>query len=135
MKAEWIAASVTVSATHESEFEATCEEAIDPCDAMVMPYRFLHVRFRDPADEPLLMLAVNGCGQHYRVSAANYEFPTEWEAEVRELVSFHRVQASIVPAARYHLELRYPDLLGALRAALLRKAPTFGATYPRVVIA
>ena len=135
MNAGWIDALAVLSAAHESKFEMACDEAIDPRDATVVPHPFLRVRLRDPAHEIILLLALTGCGQNHRVAPGSYEFPAEREAEVRGIVSYHSLRASVVPSLRFHLALRHGGLLGGLRAALLRRAPTFGPTYPRIAVA
>ena len=135
MRAGWIDALAVLSAAHEAEFEAACDEAIDPRDATVVPHPFLRVRVRDPAHEVILLLALAGWVQDYRVAPGSYEFPAEWEAEVRAIVSNHSLRASVVPSLRFHLALRHGGLLGRLRAAVLRRAPTFGPTYPRIAVA
>jgi hypothetical protein len=135
MSGGWIDASTVLSAAHEAEFEAACEEAVEPHDATVVPYPFLRVRLRDPAHEPILLVAVEDWGQDYRVAPGSYECPMEREAEVRAIVSNNSLRASVVPSLRFRLELRHAGLLDGLRAALLGRAPTFGPTYPRIAVA
>jgi hypothetical protein len=135
VSAGWIDAFAVLSATHEAEFEAACGEAIDPRDATIAPHPFVRVRLPDVAEEVLLMLALTGCGQDYWVGPLSYEFPPEWEAEVRDIVSLHRLRASIVPSVRFHLGLRHGGLIDDLNAALLRRAPLFGPSYPRIAAA
>ena len=132
----WIDAFAVLSATHEAEFEAACEEAICPYDATVVPHPFLRVRVRHPDDEIVLVLALpDDFGKRCRVGPGSYVFPPEWAPEIQRIVSHHDLRASVVPSVRYHLELRDGDALRGLCAALLRRAPTFGPTYPRIIAA
>jgi hypothetical protein len=135
MSGEWIDASAVLSAAHEAEFYAACKEAVEPHDAIVVPFPFLRVRLRDPAHDIILLLTLAGWGQHHRVAPGSYEFPMEREAEVRAIVSDHGLRASVVPSLRFRLELRHGRLLDDLRAALLGRVPTFGPTYPRITVA
>lgn len=131
----WIDALAVRGAAHEAEFLAACEEAVEPHDATVVPREFLRVRLWDSAHEVILLFALRGCGRHFRVAPGSYEFPMEWEAEVRAVVSDHGLRASVVPSLRVRLELRHGGLLDDLSAALLGRAPTFGPTYPRITVA
>ena len=132
----WIDAFAVLSATHEAEFEAACEEGVGPCDATVIPHPFLRVRVRRPEDEIVLVLALpDDSGQRCRVGPGSYVFPPEWAPEIRRIVSHHDLRASVVPSVHYHLELRDGCALRGLCAALLRRAPTFGRTYPRIIAA
>ena len=132
MSAEWIDASAVLSARHAAEFEAVFEEALEPCGATAIPYPFLRVRLRDVGDEVVLLMALSRCGQQYRVGTGLYGFPAEWEEEVREIVAFHRLRASVVPSVCYRLELRKEGMLDDLRGALLARTPTFAPNYPRI---
>jgi hypothetical protein len=49
-----IDALAVLSGTHEAEFEAACEEVIDPRDADITSFPFLRVRLRDPVNEVIL---------------------------------------------------------------------------------
>ena len=124
-----------LSRTHHDEFEEVCVEAVDPGDAIVMYRDCLRVRLRDPAHEFLLLMALTRCGQDHRVAPGSYQFPADWEAEVRDIVSFHCLRASVVPSVRFELDLRRGGALDTLRPALLRRRPTFGPTYPRIAVA
>ena len=135
MNGEWMRAFALVSKTHQDQFEEVYVEAIDPGDAIIMRHDFLRVRLRDPTEEVLLMMGLTRCGQHHRAAPGGYGFPADWESEVRDIVSFHRLRASVVPSALFELDLRRDGALDALRAALLRQAPTFGPTYPRIALA
>ena len=135
MSAGWIDASAVLSTTHAAEFEATYEAVVDPCDITIDPHPFLRVRLSNTADEVLLMLALTRCGQEYWVGPRKYEFPIEWETEVREIVAYHCLRASVVPSVCYRLEVRNASLLDDLRGALFERAPTFGPTYPRIAAA
>ena len=117
-----------------AEFEAAIDEIADPCSATAVAFPFLRVRVRDVGDEVLLLMALSRCGQHYRIGPGLYDFPAEWEEEVRELAAFHFLRASVVPSVCYHLELRRASILDALRGALFERAPTFGPTYPRIAL-
>ena len=132
----WIDAFAVLSATHEAEFEAACEEAICPYDATVIPHPFLRVRVRNLEDETILWMALpHDSWTRCRVGPGRYVFPPEWAPEIRRIVSHHDLRASVVPSVGYRLELRDGGALRGLCAALLRRAPTFGPTYPRVVAA
>ena len=129
----WIDAFAVLSATHEAEFEAACEEAICPYDATVIPHPFLRVRVRNLTDKIVLALALpDDFGKRCRVGPRSYVFPPEWAPEIRRIVSHHDLRASVVPSVGYRLELRDGGALRGLCAALLRRAPTFGPTYPRI---
>ncbi|MFC7538758.1 hypothetical protein ACFQU2_03875 [Siccirubricoccus deserti] len=82
----------------------------------------------------LLLMALRGWGQDYRTRPGLYSFPAEWEEEVREIVQFNGLRAVFVPSVCYHLELRSAGLIDDLNAALLKRAPTFGTTYPRITV-
>lgn len=132
----WIDAFAVLSATHEAEFEAACEDAICPYDATVIPHPFLRVRVRNIEDETILWMALpHDSGKRCRVGPRSYVFPPEWAPEIRRIVSHHDLRASVVPSVGYRLELRDGGALRSLCAALLRRAPTFGPTYPRIVAA
>ena len=132
----WIDAFAVLSATHEAEFEAACEEAICPLDATVIPHPFLRVRVRHPVDAIVLALALPGdSGLRCRVGPGSYVFPPDWAPEIRRIVAHHDLWANVVPSVGYQLELRDGGALRGLCAALLRRAPTFGPTYPRIVAA
>ena len=131
MRENWIEASALVSSAHQDESEEVCAAAIDAGDAIIMRRDLLRVRVRDPAEEGVLLLALTRCGQHHRVAPGSYGVPAEWEPEVRDIVSLHGIRAGVVPSACFALEFRHD---GAL-AALLRQAPTFGPTYPRITVA
>ncbi|MBD0272901.1 MAG: hypothetical protein ICV73_13355 [Acetobacteraceae bacterium] len=136
MRSGWLDAFAVLSATHEADFEAACEEAICPLDATVIPHPFLRVRVRNPEDETILWVALpDDFGPRCRVEPGRYVFPPEWAPEIRRIVSHHDLRASVVPSVRYHLELRDGGALRGLCAALLRRAPTFGPTYPRITAA
>jgi hypothetical protein len=134
VSAEWIDASAVLSTTHAAEFEAVLEEVLESSGATAVPYPFLRVRLRDSDDEVMLLMALssNRCGQHHRVGPLLYAFPAEWEGEVREIVAFHFLRASVVPSVCYCLELRHVGMLDDLRDALLARTPMFGPTYPRI---
>jgi hypothetical protein len=131
----WVEAFALVSSAHQDEFEEVCAAAIDTGDAIIMRHDLLRVRVRDPAEEGVLLLALTRCGQHHRVAPGSYGFPADWESEVCDIVSFHGIRASVVPSACFELEVRHHGALDALPAALLRRAPTFGPTYPRITVA
>ena len=132
----WIDAFAVLSATHEAEFEAVCEGAICPYDATVIPHPFLRVRVRNLTDAIVLALALpDDFGKRCRVGPGRYVFPPEWAPEIRRIVSHHDLRASVVPSVGYRLELRDDGALRGLCAALLRRAPTFRPTYPRIVAA
>ncbi len=131
-----IEAFALVGSAHQDEFEEVRAAAIDTGGAIIMRRDLLRVRVRDPAEEVVpLLLALTRCRQHHRVAPGCYGFPAEWEAEVRGIVPFHGIRAGVVPSARFELEVRHDGALDALRAALLRRAPTFGPTYPRITVA
>ena len=134
MHENWIEAFALVSSAHQDEFEEVCAGAIDTGDAIIMRHDLLRVRVRDPAEE-VVLLALTRCGQHHRVAPGCYGVPAEWEPEVRDIVSLHGIRAGVVPSACFELEVRHDGALAALRAALLRRAPTFGPTYPRITVA
>jgi hypothetical protein len=134
VSAGWINAYAVLSRTHAGEFEAVLEDALEPSGAMAIPFPILRLRLRDVADEMLLLMALSGVGQAYRVAARQYAFPAEWEEEVEGIIAFHSVRASVVPSICYSLELRNADMLGDLHAALHGRAPTFGPTYPRIAV-
>ena len=136
MSRGWIDAFAVISATHEAEFGAACEEAICPYDATVIPHPFLRVRVRHPVDDIILLLALpDDSGLRCRVGPGSYLFPPELAPEIRRIVSHHDLRAGVVPSVGYQLELRDGYALRGLCAALLRRAPTFGPTYPRIVAA
>ncbi len=125
-----------LSSTHQDEFEEVCMEAINPGDAIIMRHDLLRVRVGDPEEDGVVLLAMPGdLAQRCRVGPGSYVFPPERSAEVRAGLSQLGIRASVVPSAVYSLDLRDPGLLDALRAALLRQAPTFGPTYPRIAVA
>lgn len=131
-----IRAFALLSSTHQDEFEEVCAAAIETGDAIIMRHDLLRVRVRDPQEEVLLLLALpDDIGQRCRVAPGSYAFPPGWTAEIRRMVAFHGVRASVVPTAVFRLDLRHGGLLDALRAALLERAPTFGPTPPRIAVA
>ncbi len=101
-----------------------------------MRHDLLRVRVRNPHEDVLLLLALpDDSGQRCRVGPGSYAFPPGWEPEIRRIMAHNGVRASVVPTAVFRLELRRGGALDALRAALLRRAPTFGPTYPRITVA
>ena len=125
-----------VSKTHQDAFEEVCVEAIDTAQAIIMFNAILRVRLRDPRDDGVVLLAMPGdLAQRCRVGPGSFVFQPERSAEVRAQLSQLGIRASFVPSAVYSLDLRDPGLLDALRAVLLRRAPTFGPTYPRIAVA
>ena len=62
-------------------------------------------------------------------------FPPEWAPEIQRIVSNHDLRAGVVPSVGYQLELRDAGALRGLCAALLRRAPIFRPTYPRIIAA
>ncbi len=125
-----------LSSKHQDEFEEVYAEVIHPTEAIIMRHDLLRVRVRNSEDEFWLLMALpDDSGQRCRVGPGSYAFPPEWEPEVRRVAAFHNIRASVVPSACFELELWRDDALEALRAALLRRAPTFGPTYPRIAVA
>jgi hypothetical protein len=125
-----------LSSAHQDEFEEVCAEAIDAGDAIIMRHDLLRVRVRDPHEEFMLLLALpDDCAQRCRVGPGRYMFPPDRAPEIRRIAAFHGIRASVVPSACFELELWRDGALDALRAALLRRAPTFGPTYPRIAVA
>ena len=101
-----------------------------------MRHDLLRVRVRDRSDEVLMLLALpDDSGQRCRVGRGSYAFPPGWAPEIRHIAAFHDIRASVVPSACFELELWRDGALEGLRAALLRRAPTFGPTYPRIAVA
>jgi hypothetical protein len=125
-----------LSSTHQDEFEEVCAQAISAGEAIIMRHDLLRVRVRDPHEEFLLLLALpDDFAQRCRVGPGRYVFPPEWAPEIRRIGAFHGIRASVVPSACFELDLWRDGALDALRAALLRRAPTFGPTYPRIAVA
>ena len=134
MSRGWVDAFVAFSGEHEAEFDAACESALAPGDAIVTLSDRVRVRVRDPRDDGLFLLALPGdLAQRHRVGAGRYEFPAESWPVVREAASGLAIRSTVVRWVVCRLELRHRRLLDALRAALLRRAPVFGPTYPRIV--
>ena len=136
MSGHGVRAFALLSSTHQDEFEEVCMEAINPGDAIIMRHDLLRVRVRDPAEEIVLLMALpDDSGQRCRVGPGSYAFPPGWAPEIRRVAALHGIRASVVPTACFELELWCDDALEALRAALLRRAPTFGPTYPLIAVA
>jgi hypothetical protein len=132
VSARWISAFAVLSSVHQDEFEEVCVEAIDVGDAVIIRRDVLRVRVRDPEEDFMLLMAMPGdLGQRCRFAPGRYVFPPEAAPIVHDGVSLLSVRASIVPTAVFDMELR-GGALEALRAALLRRAPTFGPRYPRI---
>ena len=132
MSAGWIEAFAFLSSVHQDEFEEVCAGAIGTGDATIIRHDLLRVRVRDPDEDGMLLLALPGdLAQKCRAGPGRYLFPAESAPVVRDAVSLHRIRAGVVPTAVFDLEL-HDAALDALRAALLRRAPTFGPTYPRI---
>ena len=136
MSGVWIDAFAGFSRTHEADFDAACAEAVSPGDAIVTLQDRLRVRVRDPHEDGMLLLALPGdLAQRHRVGPGRYDFPEECWPEVREAASLLGIRFDVAPWLVCRLELRDRGTLRALRAALLRRAPIFGATYPRIAVA
>ena len=136
MSGGWIDAFAAFSRTHEADFDAACAEAVSPGGAVVTFHDWLRVRVRDPYEDGMLLLALPGdLAQRHRVGPGRYEFPEECWPAVREATSLLGVRFGVVPWLVCRLELRDGGTLRALSAALLRRAPTFGPTYPRLSMA
>jgi len=131
----WTSAFAVLSSVHQDEFEEVCAEALGVGDAVIIIRRdVLRVRVRDPGQEGVLLLALPGdLGQRCRFGPGRYVFPAEATPIIRDAVSLLGIRASVVPTAVFDMELR-GGALGALRAALLRRAPVFGSRYPRIEI-
>jgi hypothetical protein len=134
MSAGWTSAFAVLASVHQDEFEEVCAEAIDVGDAVIIRRDVLRLRVRDPAQEVALLLALPGdLGQRCRYAPGRYVFPL-WEAPVvQDAVSLLGIRAGVVPTAVFDMEL-LGGALDALRAGLLRRAPTFGPSYPRIEI-
>ncbi len=124
-----------LSSTHQDEFEQVCVEAIGTGNAIIMRHDLLRVRVRSLDEFMLLMALPDDFGQRHRVGPGSYAFPPGWAPDIRRIAAFHNIRASVVPSACFELELWRDGALQALRAALLRRAPTFGPTYPRIAVA
>ena len=130
MSGVWTSALALLSAVHQDEFEEVCVGAIGVGDAVIIRHDLLRVRVRNRDEDFLLLMALpDDLGQRCRVGPGGYLFPAEAAPEVRGAISLHRIRAGFVPTAVFDLELR-GGALDALRAALLRRTPTFGPTYP-----
>jgi len=130
----WTKALAVVSSVRQDEFEEVCMEAVEPGCAVVIRRDVLRVRVRDPAQEVVLLLALPcDLGQRCRVAPGRYILPPGAAPLVYEAVSRLGIGAGIVPTAVFDMEL-LDGALDAQRAALLRRGPTFGPTYPRFEI-
>ena len=136
MSGGWIDAFALVRRDDQDGFEEACIDAFDTGDAIVIRHDVLHVQADGDEDAIMLLLALpDDTAYRCRIAPGLHEFLPEWEPELRRIVRDNRVSASLVPTARFELDLRHPGLIDALRGALLRQAPTFGPTYPRFVAA
>ena len=137
MSGGWLDAFALVSSVHQDEFERAYMEAVDPRDATILIERGLvRARVRCPYEDGLLLLALpDDLGQRCMVGPGRYRFPAEDWRTVHEAAEYHGIRTRVVPSLLYRLELRHRGALDALRAAVLRRAPTFGPTYPRFVAA
>ena len=134
MNGDWIEAFALLSGVHEDDFEEALAEGVDPRDATVIHYGLVRARVRDPQEDFLLLMALKGdLAQRCRVGPGRYWFPAERWPEVHEAAERHRIRTRAVPSLLYRMEMRRDGPLDALRAALLRRAPTFGPTYPRII--
>ena len=136
MIGEWRDAFALVSSIHQDEFEEVYAGAVDPDDASMMHHRMVRARVPDPHQDGLLLLALrDDFGQRCMVGPGRYWFPAEDWREVDDIAHYHGIRTRVVPSVLYRLEFRRRNALDALRAALLRRAPTFGPTYPRIAVA
>lgn len=136
MSGGWLDAFALVRRDDQDEFEEACIDAFDTGEAIVIRHDLLRVQAAEEDDAIMLLLALPGDLAHRcRIAPGLYEFAPGWEPELRRIAREHRVSAAVEPTARFELGLRHPGLIDALRAALLRRAPTFGPEYPRIVTA
>ena len=135
MNGGWIDAFAVLSKRHEDRFDAAVAEAVDPCDAIVTSQDWLRVRVRDFHEDGSLLVALPGdLGQRCMVGPGLYVPPPERWPEFRDAIDLLNIRASVIAWVSMRLELRHLGVLDALRAALLRRGPTFGQTYPRIIV-
>ena len=136
MSGGWLDAFALVSSIHQDEFEQAYVEAVGPGDSSMMHHRLVRARVPDPHQDGLLLLALkDDFGQRCMVGPGRYWFPAEDWRGVHDIALYHGIRMRVVPSLLYRLDFRRRSALDALRAALLRQAPTFGPTYPRFVAA
>ncbi len=136
MRGKWIEAFALLGSVHQDEFEEVYAGAVDPGDGIVMHHGLVRARVPDPHQDGLLLLALkDDFGQRCRVGPGRYWFPAEDWRGVHDIAQYHGIRTRAVPSLLYRLDFRRRSALDALRAALLRQAPTFGPTYPRFVAA
>lgn len=132
----WIDAYALVKRDDQDEFEEACVDAFDGGDAIVIRHDVLHVQVDGDGDAIMLLLALpDDTAYRCRIAPGLHEFPLGWEHELRRVVRDHCISASVVPTARFEPGLRHRALVEASRAALVRRTPTFGQTYPRIAVA
>lgn len=130
-----IEAFVVLGRTHENEFDAAYAEVVDPCDVIVTLRNWIRVRVRNRDEDGSLLLGLPGdLGQRRMVRPGVYVFPAEHWPDFQDMIAFLNIRASVVAWVTMRLELRNSAVLAALRAALLRRAPTFGPSYPRIAV-